>query len=208
MLQQLLPTEQTFLRYETAVENEYLKLASEQLVERLRDTYSHDDRIALIAVNLGIPKLMAAELVATGVSIPTLTTLTIIPMVLVAWADGGVTSKERQAILELARECSIKVGSPSYQLLNAWLSQRPPSNLETAWKKYVLLVIAHAPAEVRRAIQDKVVKRCEATAKACGGFLGFRSVSKAEQAKIDEISILFNRPQNQRVAKAASRTSR
>lgn len=183
-----------FLKREGELEHEYFERASAHVVERLRDKFSHEDRVILIAACLDVPIDLAQELVDSGLCVSTLTTLTTIPMVLVAWADGGVTSKERQAILKLARDCSITAGSPSYQLLNAWLSQRPPEQLEATWKKYARLIVENTSSEVRRSIQETVLERCEATAKACGGFFGLFSVSKAEQTKIDEISALFSRP--------------
>lgn len=62
-----------------------------------------------------------------GLNIPseTLAAISLVPLVMVAWADGGIDQKERAAVLSAAAEEGLAKGGASYELLGEWLAERP-----------------------------------------------------------------------------------
>ena len=61
------------------------------------------------------------QLVELGVSDETYRAVQLIPLILVAWADGELDPNERRAVLQAAQGNSIAQGSASHSLLENWL---------------------------------------------------------------------------------------
>ena len=69
------------------------------------------------------------RLAGLGIRAETLAALTMIPIVEVAWADGEMDERERDAILGGAESVGIEPGSPSYGLLRIWTEDAPAPDL-------------------------------------------------------------------------------
>lgn len=67
------------------------------------------------------------KLIALGVSPGVLASLSVLPLVEVAWADGKLDPKKKSAILLAAAQGGLSKGSVDYNLLDAWLKERPSS---------------------------------------------------------------------------------
>jgi hypothetical protein len=76
------------------------------------------------------------QLIALDIQSETVAALSLIPLLEVAWADGGLETSERQAILDGAQTLGLRVGNASYALLKGRLDQRPDPALLTAWQAY------------------------------------------------------------------------
>ena len=62
----------------------------------------------------------------------TLAALALVPLIEVAWADGYLDEKEKQAVLEAAHASGFEKGQVAYEVLESWLTQQPkPKLLET-----------------------------------------------------------------------------
>ena len=164
-----------------AKQNEQLRveLRGGQQLETSRDGLSaasglRDERVldGLTALNVGVE----------GAAVLALT-----PLVAVAWADGEVTEKEREALLAAARDAGMSEGDPGYKLFAGWLDNHPPASLMTRWKEFAASLLADMPADTAAAFRDEVLERSQRIATAAGGFLGFGSVSDAEEALLNEI---------------------
>ena len=118
--------------------------------------------------------------------------LSIAPLVLVAWADGSISGKERDAILAGAAQAGIKADTVAAQLLDGWLSDKPDASLEEAWRSYTRAVCDRLVAGDHIKLRDKVMGRCQAVAEAAGGFLGLGSISNREQGMLDELNTAFD----------------
>ena len=128
------------------------------------------------------------HLVALDIGADTLTALTMVPLVQVAWADGDVDEKERAAILEAAEEVGVHKGSPSADLLNEWLKFKPDREILKAWKEYVAALSATLPDEDSKKLRSALLTLSRAVAEASGGVLGFgHKISKAEREVLDEL---------------------
>jgi hypothetical protein len=106
----------------------------------------------------------------------------------VAWCDGMVAAEEREAILNAATQQGIHRGSPSHELLQHWLTERPDARIIEAWKEYVHELARIMPGPTLEAMKKNVVDRMHNVAAAAGGFLGLSTVSKHEKQKMNEIA--------------------
>jgi len=120
--------------------------------------------------------------------------LSVVPLVEVAWADGRIEERERAAIMEAAAAGGLSKGSPDYELLGCWLAHRPGSELLEAWTHYVEGLCELMQPEERESLRAALVERARRVAEAAGGFLGLTSpVSKAEQQVLDRLDKAFAR---------------
>lgn len=121
------------------------------------------------------------RLIALGIGSGTVAALSLVPLVVVAWADGSVGEKERQAILTAARDAGLSTSGPGSELLAHWLTQPPPAGLLRAWTDYVHAIGPEARVALRRRVMERAVQ----VAEAAGGLLGLLSgISPAEKAAL------------------------
>ena len=74
------------------------------------------------------------ELVDHGIRPETVAALCLVPIIEVAWADGKVDEKEREAVLAGAKNCGLDA---DHDMIGEWLIKRPGSKFYTVWKKYI-----------------------------------------------------------------------
>lgn len=124
---------------------------------------------------------------SAGVTTESLLALSLVPLVHVAWADGTMDTKERDAILKAAAEKDCQEGTVAHQLLDSWLHVAPPAALFEAWKEYAAGLVSTLDADVKADLQRRMVGHAESVARAVGGFLGLAAISAKEQAVLDQI---------------------
>ena len=118
------------------------------LRRRLREAgEAKAEREALSAASGITDTALLERLVALGISSETLTALSVIPMVAVAWADGKVDELERRAVLSGAERLGVARGEAGYELLEGWLGRRPPRELLPAWRDYIAALSRDAARE-------------------------------------------------------------
>lgn len=151
-------------------------------------------RDALAAATGIVDETVLARLEQLQIGTGTLAALTLVPMVLVAWADGSVSAEERRAILAAANQAGMATDGPGHQLLDAWLHVRPAPALFEAWKDYVhALTNTLDPAE-RQSLESSVLAQAHKVASATGSFLGLTSpISSAENAVLRELAHNFHK---------------
>ncbi len=139
-----------------------------------------------IADDAVLDKLIELELHAESVC-----AMTMVPLVRVAWADGSVQDKEREAILKAADNKGIASGSPAFELLESWLTHQPGPDLASAWTDYIGALSAQLTDGQRSALSGMIAQRARAVAEAAGGFLGMKTVSASEEAVLADITKAF-----------------
>ena len=128
------------------------------------------------------------ELRTLGFTPDTISLLPIVPLLQVAWAEGGVSSEERTLILELARTRGIGEGSAADAQLTRWLSEAPPAAVFAGATRLVNAMI-DAPGSATGGLRrEDLLDYCERVAAASGGFLGMKRISAEERALITTIS--------------------
>jgi hypothetical protein len=127
-----------------------------------------------------------------GIGPETVLALTLVPLIAVAWADGTLDSRERDAIIKAAEEKGVSPETAGHQLLETWLSRRPEKELFDSWKQYVRGIWETFTDEERQRMRERTLDWALAVAEASGGFLGVISkVSPAERVVIEELKKVF-----------------
>lgn len=157
------------------------KLAAAQTREELRKASGMSDDAVL------------DKLVALGLKTNTIAALSLVPLIEVAWADGMIQDKERNAILQGAHGKGLEQGSDGYELLQSWLQQRPDPGLVEAWEAYIKALVGQLNDEQNRLLKNQIVGFAKMVAAAAGGFLGIGRVSKQEERVLERIEAAFAR---------------
>lgn len=115
-----------------------------------------------------------------GYTPETVMLLHLVPLVQMVWAEGHVSDRERDLIIEAARSPGIEAGSPADRQLAGWLTERPSDELFEKTLGAIGAVLQARPAEEREASRRDLLSYCTAIASASGGVLGFRGPSKGD----------------------------
>jgi len=127
------------------------------------------------------------RLIMLGIGPETAMALRLIPLVSVAWADGHMDDREREAILSAAREQGLASEEMARQVLKDWLEQKPDPRLLSLWKDYVGHIWNHFTDDEQLQMRQNLLTAAEEIANAAGGFLGLSKISAAEQEVIEDL---------------------
>jgi len=174
-------------------EEEYFRKHDAQLIEKLRERGKVEEIVEALAVKLQIddPALLR-RIMALGVTLDTGAAFLLAPLVQVAWAEGGVTDRERESVLRIAVERGVDTSSPAYTQLQAWLRTRPADAIfDTAVEAIKRGLSVLTPAERADRIK-RIVDACREVASASGGLgrlLGLGTgVSSEEESILDAMT--------------------
>lgn len=134
------------------------------------------------------------KLVELGIRADTIAALSLVPLIKVAWADGTIQDGERESILQGAAGKGIDKESASFQLLEKWLEQEPPTSLFDAWAAYVQTLRAELKPEQASILKSQVMRFARVIAESAGGFLGLGKVSGEEKQALAWIESVFDAP--------------
>jgi len=131
---------------------------------------------------------MLEELQALGFTPETVVLLPLVPLVQMAWVEGGVSDAERNLILQLARTRGIEEGSVAARQLEAWLSDRPDPKVSSSAVRLILAMLDSAASGAVPLTADDLVSYCGLIAAASGGIFGINRVSPEERALLSTIA--------------------
>ncbi len=134
-------------------------------------------------------KVVLKELVALNVRPEILSALCLVPIIMVAWADGKIEEKERRAVLEGAGKNGL---GEDHEIIKEWLQHKPDESLMDAWKAYMtgLCEIIHRESLI--ALKTDILEHTRMVAEASGSFLGLTNpISAKEQAVLDGVASFF-----------------
>lgn len=176
-----------------SLEEEFFRREDAKLLERLRQAQERESAREALARASGITNTAVLdELIALGIRAETITALSVVPLVEVAWADGKLDDAERRAILDKARELGFEAGSIGHDMLEAWLQRQPDPKLLTAWTQVVQSMCQSLSREEAATMKRQLLERARAVAGASGGFLGLGSkISRAEASMIERLEAAF-----------------
>jgi hypothetical protein len=174
-----------------ALEEEYFRKKDRELIDKLRRASEADRARGELSQQTGLtdPAMLAA-LEELGLTADTVALLPLVPVVELAWAEGGITPAERQIVLSLARSRGITEGSPADVRLNMWMASRPtPEQFAKATRVMSALLDSGAPV-TKDLSADQLVAYCEQIAQASGGIFGMpiRAVSAEERNLLTRIA--------------------
>jgi tellurite resistance protein len=175
-----------------ALEDQFFAQEDQRKLDGLRRRQKALERKQALRENSGISdeavldQLAEAELGPEG-----LEALALIPLVVIAWADGKVEPAERRAVLGAAKEAG-GVQPETLHALESWLETPPRRELIEAWRGYIEALGQTLDATSRAAVKREILERARAVARAGGSFLGFGgTVSTAEEEALADIERAF-----------------
>jgi tellurite resistance protein len=172
-----------------ALEEEYFRKREQELVEKLRRRAAADALRQQLSEQAGVAdEDILQNLQELGYTPETVSLLHLVPLVQMAWAEGGVSDRERELILEAARARGIEAGTPADVQLTEWLTARPSEQMFERNLRAIRAILESRPETEREASRSDLLSTATAVAEASGGVLGFRAVSPQERALLARIS--------------------
>jgi len=132
------------------------------------------------------------KFIELDVSPEAVTSLALVPLVMIAWADGEVDDKEREAVLNSLRGYGLIKNNVNYTLLNEWLGKRPPRKMLDAWTHYISEICGSLSAEERAELKANIMGHAAAVAGASGGFLSITKISPEEEGMLAKLKKAFD----------------
>ena len=181
-------TKDAFKAREQALENEFFHNLDKQLLEHLREDLSHARSQEELAELTGIddPELLD-ELLKAGIEGSKLMAFMLLPLALVAWADGQVDEEEREAVLNTASALGYGEASASQALLRHWLTEPPAERLFEVWRDHGRAIAEHVRPLSWERLGSTIATRAEKVAQATGGVFGLGSESGSEHSIIKAV---------------------
>lgn len=175
-----------------ALENEFFHKREKALIDRMRAEQAQQSaRQALAAASGLTDERVLDHLADLGIQPDTLLALRLVPLVAVAWADGRMDDRERQAVQGGLAAAGIAAGSLARALVENWLASPPPRTMLDAWTAYTTALAGQLSPDDRRELRATVLRQARAVAETAGGILGLGRVSAAEEALLQRLQQAF-----------------
>lgn len=165
-----------------SLEEDYFRKKDRELIEKMRQAAAAEAARLELSAKSGLqdPELLK-ELQELGFTPDTVVLLPLVPLVQVAWAEGGVSDAERKLILQLARSRGVSEGSAADRQLAGWLAERPDPQVFASASRLIRAMLDSGSSALPESADD-LVKYCEQIAGASGGIFGINRVSAEERA--------------------------
>ena len=172
-----------------ATEDEYFHKKDRELIEKMRKSAADEKARSEMAARIRIddPGLVK-DLGELGFTPETVKVLPLMPIVQLAWAEGGVSPAERKLLVSLARDRGIDEGSPADQLLADWMARAPSPEIFRNAMRLIRAMLDAAPPGADTISADDILRYCELIAEASGGIFGIGKVSAEERATLAQIA--------------------
>ena len=172
-----------------SLEEEYFHRKERELIEKMRVRAAAEEQRRRLGQETGVgDDDVLRDLQELGYTPETVMLLHLVPLIQTAWAEGGVTQKERDLIVKAARSRGITAGSPADQQLDLWLAKRPSDELFEKTLRAIRTILQAQPDDARAASEKDLLALASAIATASGGIVGFRAVSDEERQILAHIS--------------------
>ncbi len=166
----------------------------QQLLKAFHERLEKMDRRAQLAQVSGIhDEAVLDRLIELDIGPETLAAMAVVPLVLVAWADGKVQAEEREAIIAAAQAAGIQPQDGRYPLLEFWLNKRPGAEMLEAWRHYIQGLCQQFDKPQVEELKRDLLRLAEDVARTAGGFLGLgNKISAGERAVLDKLEQAFS----------------
>jgi tellurite resistance protein len=172
-----------------AQEEEYFQKREQELIAKLQQRGREEASRQHLAERTGVAdEEILRDLEVLGYTPETVMLLHLVPLLQMAWAEGGVSERERALIIEAARARGIEAGSAADRQLATWLTTRPSSDLFEKSLGAIGAILQARPVEEREATGRDLLAYSVAIATASGGILGLGKVSPDERRVLARIA--------------------
>ena len=172
------------------LEEGYFRKRDEELIEKLRLSAKAAAERRRLGEAIGVTdERILKDLLELGYTRETVALLHLVPLVQVAWAEGDVSKRERELIMEAAAARGVEAGSASYKKLVEWLQKRPTEGFFQQTLAIIQAILGAQPDEKQEGTKSDLVAYCTRIAEASGGILGLGSkINEAESALLRKIA--------------------
>ena len=172
-----------------SLEEEFFRRKEKEVIEKMRRRAASDDQRRRLGEQAGVADdEVLKDLQELGYTPETVMLLHLVPLIQTAWAEGGVSPRERDLIVKAARSRGIAAGSAADRQLDLWLTQRPSDALFEKTLRAIRAILEAQSPEARTASEKDLLSLATAIAAASGGIVGFRAVSEEERQILATIS--------------------
>jgi hypothetical protein len=178
-----------FAEREHWLEEEYFGRKNQELIEKLRQQRARESDRQKMAEMMGVDDQEVLEaLLDLGYTSETIP-LHIIPLVEVAWTEGGVADRERRLIFEIAEARGVRPGGVAHEMLSHWMENKPSDRLFENSLRAIRVVLDLLPEEQRRASRKDLIAYCNQIATAVSsGIFGPGRILEEERELISHIA--------------------
>ena len=170
------------------LEKAFFAKENARLLKELRAKREHEERRELLRKVVSIQdNAFLDRLIALGIGPETAMALRLIPLVFVAWADGSVDEREREAILKAATKQGLASEEMAHRALKDWLKQQPDPKLLLLWKDYVRHIWSSFTEDEQLQMRENLLNAAREVANAAGGFLGMAKTSATERQVLEDL---------------------
>lgn len=166
-----------------AHEEEYFFKKNQALIAQLRQRLEQENNAQAIADKTGIhdPHLMA-WLSQLGFTPETVPVLHLVPLLMVAWADGSIQDEERALLERAAADAGVVAGTAAHTKFAELLTNQPDHAFYEAALTYMRVLLAAMPEAVAAQARGDLKSLASQVAKTSGGLFGwFSKVNDDEQ---------------------------
>jgi hypothetical protein len=196
-----------FAQREHWLEEEYFGRKNQELIEKLRERREREADRQKMAEMMGVGDQDVLEaLQDLGYTSETIPLLPIVPLVEVAWAEGGVADREREMIFKIAEARGVPPDGVAHEMLSHWLENRPSERFFDNSLRAIRVIFDLLPEEQRLAGRRDLIAYCSQIASAVSsGIFGPGGVTDEERALIARIAAEIGQGREETVKRVIKR---
>jgi hypothetical protein len=189
------------------LEEEYFGRKNQELIEKLRERRAREADRQKMAEMMGIDDREVLEaLQDLGYTSETIPLLHIVPLVEVAWNEGGVADRERDMIFEIAKARGVLPGGVAHEMLAHWLENRPSERFFENSLRAIRVIFDLLPEEQRMAGRRDLITYCSQIASAvASGIFGPGGINEEERDLIARIATEIGQGREETVRRVIKR---
>ena len=184
-----MPDKDTLRERGRSLEEDYFRKKDRELIEKMRQAALAEQDRQQLAKQSGLEDpVLLQELKDLGFTPQTVGLLPLVPLLRMAWAEGGITGAERDLLVRLARSRGIPEGSEADRQLAAWMTRQPDASVFARAGRLIRAMLDSRAPETADLSADDLVEYCEQIAAASGGIFGIGRVSAEEKELLSSIA--------------------
>ncbi|MGE0133163.1 MAG: hypothetical protein AB7U82_34230 [Blastocatellales bacterium] len=196
-----------FAQREHWLEEEYFGKKNQELIQKIHERQAREaDRQKMSEVTGINDQEVLEALQDLGFTAETIQLLHVVPLVEVAWTEGGVADRERAMIYKVAQSRGVQPGSAAYEQLSKWLENKPSERFFEASLQAIRVVLDLLPEASREASREDLIAYCNQIATAVSsGILGPGRILDEERALIAHIAAEIGQGREEAVRRVIER---
>lgn len=174
------------------LENLFFMKRDKEIMEEYRKIQELNKTKEALSKASGIhDEIVIEKFIKLNISPEEAASISVAPLILVAWADGKIDKEEKTSILSSIEKMGWVQDTFDYNLVKRWLEYKPGAELLDAWLHYVKGLCGEMTSNEIEHFKNEIIEHAEAVAKASGGIFGIAKKSGAEEDMIAKLKNAF-----------------